>query len=101
MPIMWLQRQQVEKSGKGSMDQWMHHAGKNTLIPIFSPDVFCSEGRLEAGKEEMEIPGQLKWTNRVRLETSKIAYVIWWVGLFTERNHFKNFHVKNIGWIGI
>lgn len=71
MPIMWLQRQQVEKLGEGSMDQWMHHAGKNALIPIFSEDVFCSEGRLEAGKEEMEIPGQLKW-----LEISKIAYVI-------------------------
>lgn len=60
MALMWLQRQQVKKSDEGSVDQWIHHAGKNALIPVFSVDVFCSEGRLEAGKEEKEIPGQLK-----------------------------------------
>lgn len=60
MPIMWLQRWQVGKLGEGSMDQWIHHTGKNALILIFSVDMFCSEGRLEAGKEKKEIPGQLK-----------------------------------------
>lgn len=50
----------MEKSGEGSMDLWIHHTGKSAFIPIFSVDVFCSEGRLEVGKEEMEIPGRLK-----------------------------------------
>lgn len=62
MPIMWLGRRQVEKSGEGSMDLWIHYAGMNDLIPIFSVDVLCLEGRLEGGEEKMEIPGRLKRT---------------------------------------
>lgn len=57
-------------------------------------------GSLEVVKEYRETLRQLEETGKEWFETRQTMCVIFWVGLVTDCNHFKNFNgKKNVLWL--